>query len=127
MTIALSEYSLCSLDLFEDIGGFCGPDEGFRLPVVVVGELSDGFEQFLDIAKNTAPQAFFGQVAEEALDHIEPRTTCKSEVNVEPFAPVNPARHGGVFVCGVVVHDEVHLPVFRHQPVDDSKEAPPFL
>ena len=86
---------------------------------MVIDELSDGFEQFLDIAENAAAEAFFGQVAQEALGHIEPRTTGWREVDIEPLPPVDPAPHGGMFVCGVVVHDEVHLPVFRRQFVDD--------
>jgi hypothetical protein len=89
---------------------------------MVVDKLADGLEEVLDIAENSSAETFFGQVSEEAFDHIEPRTTGGSEVDVEPFPPADPARHCGMFVCRVVVHDEVYLPVFWRQFVDDSQE-----
>jgi hypothetical protein len=89
--ITLSEQSLPSLDPFKDIGGFCGPDEGLGLPIMVVDELADGFEQFLGIAENTARRRRFSarprMKRSTILSHEQP----EGEVNLEPFPPVNPA------------------------------------
>src|SRR6185437_6995174 len=46
-----------ALDLFEDVGGFRGPDERLGLIVVLVDVSTDGHDQLLDIAEGTSSQA----------------------------------------------------------------------
>jgi len=43
-----------TLDLFEYVGSFCGPDEGFWTLVMFVDVLSDGHDQFFSIVKDAA-------------------------------------------------------------------------
>jgi len=42
------ECSFSAFDLFEDVCGFCGPDEGFGLAVVVLDVGEDGLLQVFD-------------------------------------------------------------------------------
>jgi len=41
---------------------------------------------------------FLGQVSKKAFDHIEPGSTGRSEMNVEPFMVFQPGLHVGMFV-----------------------------
>jgi len=41
--------------------------------------------------------------------------------------PCGPGEHVGVFVCGVVVDDEMKLLVFRGLAVDQTQELEPLL
>lgn len=63
--------------LFEDIGGFGGPDEWFRVVVVPVpvDVLGDRHDQLSDIAEDPAAESILREIAEEPLDHVEPRAT----------------------------------------------------
>ena len=72
-----------ALDLFQDIGGACRPDEGFGILVVTVDVIPDSQEEFLEIAQHSATQLVLGKIAEETLHHVEPRRTGRSEVRVE--------------------------------------------
>jgi len=38
-------------------------------------------------------------------------------MHVEAFVLLKPGLHSRVFVCGVVVHDQVQLKIFRNRPV----------
>jgi hypothetical protein len=52
-----------TLDLFQDVGGLCGPDKGLGIFVVMVDVLADGPDQFLDAAKSAARQPKFMTLA----------------------------------------------------------------
>jgi len=69
-----------AFDILQDIRGFCGPDEGFRLVVMLVDVGVDRRDQFFDIAKHAAPESMFGQIAEEALQHVQPGSAGGREV-----------------------------------------------
>ena len=45
-----------ALDLFEDIGSLCSPDERLGVQVVLVDVLSDSHDQFFGVVKDAAPQ-----------------------------------------------------------------------
>jgi hypothetical protein len=53
-----------AFDLFEDVGGACRPDEGFGVVVVTIDVISDGHDQFFQIAKHTEPQSVLSQVVD---------------------------------------------------------------
>ena len=53
----------------------------------------DGFLELRDAVKDAAPYAFVSQIAEESLDHVEPRGTGGDEVQVKPRMPDQPALH----------------------------------
>ena len=58
----------------------------------------DGLDQFSNTAKATAADLLLGQVSKEALDHVEPGSTGRSEMNMEPFVVFQPGLHVGMFV-----------------------------
>jgi hypothetical protein len=47
-------------------------NEWFGLVVVLVDVVADGHDQFLDVSEDPAAEPPFGEIAEEALDHVEP-------------------------------------------------------
>ena len=59
-------------DLFQDVAGLGGPDEGLGIFVVTVDVVTDGHDELFGIVEHAAPDAVFGQAAEEALDHVQP-------------------------------------------------------
>ena len=116
-----------ALNLREDIAGFCGPDERFRCGVVVVDIFVNGSNQIVDTAKDAATDAFGREVAEESLDHIEPRTAGWREVHVDARMSLQPALDFGVFVGSVVIGDEVKFLGLWIEFVNHPQEAKPFL
>src|SRR5215831_284736 len=96
-----------AFDLFQDVGSAGRPDEGFGIFVVAVDVTADGPDEFFEIAKYAAPQSVLSEVAEEALHHVEPRGTGRSEVHVEPWMACEPALNLGVLVRRVVIADQV--------------------
>ena len=81
--------------------------------VVMVDVVVDGVNQFHHIAKHATPQAVGGEVAEEALDHVQPRGAGGGEVDMKAPMTLQPALDGGMFVGRVVVHDQMQLLVIR--------------
>ena len=116
-----------TLDLFQDVGGLCGPDKGLGILVVTVDVLADGLDQFLDAAKSAAAEPVFGQVAEEAFHHVQPRAAGGREVHVETRMASEPALHLRMLVGRVVVHDHVDLFTSRDHIIDHAQELQPFL
>src|SRR5215469_12318812 len=90
-------------DLFQDVSGFGGPDEGLGAVIVMVEVVEDGCDQLLDTAKDPATQAIFGQVAEESFHHVQPGAACGREVHAEAGIASEPALDLGMLVGGVVV------------------------
>ena len=93
----------------------------------MVDVVEDRCDQLLDAAKHSAPQAIFGQVAEELFYHVQPRATGGREVHVKTGMAPEPALHLGMLVGRVIVHDHVNLLFRRDNVVDDAQEFPPLL
>jgi hypothetical protein len=53
------------------------------------------------------PEAVGGEVAEEALHHVQPRRAGVREADVESWMTLQPALYGRMFVSGVVVQDQI--------------------
>ncbi len=121
------ERSASTLDLFEDIEGLGGPDERLWTPVVFINELSDSHDEFFGIVKYAAPQSVLGEVAEEAFDHVQPRTAGGREVDMKPGMTSEPSLHFRMFVGGVVVNDQVKFFVRRRHLVNHAQELQPLL
>lgn len=83
--------------------------------------------QFAHAVKDTPAQTLLGEVAKEAFHHVEPGGAGGCEMHVQAGMPLQPVFHLGVFVRGVVVRDEVYFSVRWGLPVDEPKEAQPFL
>ena len=69
--------------------------------------LIDGAIQFGHAGEDAAADALLGDVAEEALDHVQPRRGGGREVHDEARMPGQPLLHVGMLVRGVVVDDQV--------------------
>ncbi len=63
-----------------------GPHERLRILVMHGDVLLDGGNQFRDIAKYAIAQSLRRDVAEEALDHVEPRCRGRREMNMDTDA-----------------------------------------
>ena len=70
-----------------------------------VDVVTDGRDQVLDIAEDTAAKAVLSQIAEEPFHHVEPRTAGRREVDVEAWTPGEPLLNLGMFVGRVIVRD----------------------
>src|SRR6266568_1134116 len=77
--------------------------------------------------KDAPAKALLREVAKEPFHHVEPGRAGGGEVHVEASAPSEPAFHLGMFVRGVVIHDEMHFAVRRRLSLDEAQEAQPFL
>src|ERR1019366_897945 len=91
-----------ALDLLQYVGCLGAPDEGLRFVVVMIDVVEDRCDQLLHTAKVSAAQAIFGQVAEEALHHVQPRAARRRKVHAKVGMMVEPALDPGMFAGGVV-------------------------
>jgi hypothetical protein len=67
---------------------FVGPDEGFRLPVVL-GEIAiDGGLEVDDGVEGATLETPLGQLGEEAFDHVKPRARGRREVEREALMAI---------------------------------------
>ena len=119
--------SLSASDFFEDVRGFRGPDEGFWILVVVVDVVTDGHDELFQVLEDAAPQLVFGQVSEEAFDHIEPAGGGWCEVNVEALMTIKPAHDPLVLMCGVVIADQIDMFFLGDGMVDQAEKFQPLL
>ena len=69
--------------------------------------LVDGVFEALDRTEDASANALVRDVAEETFDYIQPRTTCRSEMDVELGMATDPRFHLGMLMGGVIVTDQV--------------------
>ena len=112
---------------FQDVGGSRGPDEWFRAFVVAVDVGADGHDEFFQIAEDATPKPILSQVAKEAFHHVEPGRAGGSEVQMKSRMPRQPALHFGMFMGGIVIADQVQLPVGGDSLVDEAEKLEPLL
>ena len=67
----------------------------------------NGRNQVGDAAEHAATNLFSRQVAKDAFHQIEPRTTRRGEVHVDARVAREPSLNRGMFVCGVVVGNQM--------------------
>ena len=94
---------------------------------MIVNEVHDRLDQLYYATKRASTNAFIGDLAEPALDQVQPGTARGNEVNVKPLVPFQPGFHLGMFMGGVVVHDQMKLTVGRRFLVDQLQELDPLL
>ena len=80
----------------------------------------DGHDEFFQIAEYAAPEPILSQVEKEAFYHVEPRRAGGSEVQMKARMPCQPALHFGVLMGGVVIANQVQLPVGRNKRLADG-------
>ena len=69
--------------------------------------LFDGRRALRDAAKTTAAQPLRRDIAEAALDYLEPKGRCGRKAHVKAPVLGKPRPDGGVLMGGVVVADKV--------------------
>src|SRR6202521_6208072 len=107
--------------------GIGGPYEGLWV-VIGFGEISvDGSLEVDDAAEHAALETLLGQFGEEALDGIEPGSRCRGEVEGEARLSFEPSPHLGMLVRGIVVDDEMEVPVRRGLAIDVVEKADELL
>ena len=105
-------------DLAEDGLDGGAPHEWLRVGVVVGQVVFDGRDQFLHAAKDAAAKALLRQLAEPALDEVEPRGTGGREVQLEARVGGQPLANRFMLVGSVVVQDDVQGEVGRERTVE---------
>ena len=88
--------------------------------------LTDGPDEFAYALERAAPDTFFGEVSEPALDEIKPRTGGGREVEMEARMLFEPRLNVGMLVGGVVVADEMEVFVPGRFAVDLAQELQPL-
>ena len=114
-------------DLAEDGLDGGAPHEWLRVGVVVGQVVFDGRDQFLHAAKDAAAKALLRQLAEPALDEVEPRGTGGREVQLEARVGGQPLANRFMLVGSVVVQDDVQGEVGRERTVETPQELQEFL
>ena len=71
--------------------------------------LIDFLDQVFDAAKRPAANGLLRNPIEPDLHLIEPGSIGRSKVHAESWSCGEPAFDSGMFVRGVVVHDDVHI------------------
>ena len=73
----------------------------------------DSIDQIMDTGEGASSDGVDRDVSEEALDHVEPRSAGRCEVEVEPGVLFQPRHYLGMFVGGVIVANDVDFFGFR--------------
>src|SRR5229473_6574810 len=79
------------------------------------------------VTENASPKPVLSEVAEETLHHVQPGTAGGGEVHVEARMAGQPLLDLGVFVCGIVIRDQMDLLACRGDVVNHAQEFQPLL
>jgi hypothetical protein len=90
---------------FEDLVGGFGPDEWFRIPIVMVEESSNCILEFA----SAAVQLLFSKEGEPAFDQVKPGITGRGEVQVEARVAQQPTFDGQGLVRSVITKNQVRV------------------
>ena len=106
----------------EDVVGGLGPAEGSWVGIDGVDVAPNGLLEFLRRAMDPAPELFFGQEREEALDLVEPGGVGRGEVDMPTRMAGQPASNRRRLVGGVVVHDQMDVEVVGDLGFESAQE-----
>jgi len=104
-----------------------GPCEWFRALVSFGDEAINGGLKIDEGMEDAPVEPPLGEVGEEALDGVGPRTGCRREVEGEAAMTIKPGPNLGVLMGGVVVEDDMDRLVCRNLGIDDVQEADELL
>ncbi len=93
---------------------------------MVIDVVPDGTDQIFDAAEDTAMETLVGEVPKEPLRHVQPRAARGSEMHAEAGAACQPFLCLGVFMCGVVVGNQMDLLHSLRDAVDNFEEQSLF-
>jgi hypothetical protein len=113
--------------LGDDRVGFCSPYEGLRVGVAVFDPFGDSVFELGHAVERASSDALPCNLGEQSLDEVEPGAGCRREVECDARMALEPAVHGGCFVCGVVVDDQVQIEVRERFTVDLFQEHQELL
>ena len=94
---------------------------------MVVNVIVDRFNQGADIRECTATQSFVGHLTEPPFHHVEPRTGCGNEMQMEPWVTFQPGSNTRMFMGSIIVDDQVQSQIGRHFGVDAFQKPNKFL
>lgn len=110
-------------DLFEDLARRLGPDEGLGVGIVVLQVFHNGAVELRDALEDAAADAVSGDLGEEPLNHVEPGSRGRREVQMEAGMRFDPALYGWGLVSGVVVNAEMEIETGGGLLVDQFESA----
>jgi hypothetical protein len=84
-------------------------------------------DRFFQIAEDATPKPILSQVAKEAFHQVEPGRAGGSEVQMKARMPREPGLHFVMFMVGIVIADQVQLPVGGDGLVDEVEKLEPLL
>ncbi len=113
-------------DLLQDVIGLGSPDERLGITVMHGDVFLHGGDEFGDAVEYATAQSLGGEVAEEALDHVQPRGRGWREVNAKARMLLQPLLDLGMFVRGVVVTDQMQRPVAGRLAIDLAQKVEPL-
>jgi len=119
--------SATSLHFFQNVARLSSPDERFRIIVVGVNVPPDSTGDIVYVLKDPATKAVYCEIAEEAFDHVKPRSTCRSEVGLESRITLEPSFDLFVLMGGVIVTNDIDVFSVRNIAADQVEKANPFL
>jgi hypothetical protein len=105
-----------------DVGGGLVPMKDFGL-ACEGGRSGGGKFRVLNTGKDAAAKASRGEIAEEALDYVEPRITSCSEANLQSRTAVDPATHLSDVCSRRSRQHDVDLFGRRHASLDQQRKA----
>ena len=116
-----------TVNLFDDGAGGCRPDKRLGVGVVVFEIIVDRSLEVDNGVEHAATDAFSGDLGEEALDHVEPGSRGRREVDVEARVFFQPPFDLRCLVGGVVIDDQVDVQVGQGLAVDPVQETNELL
>ena len=114
-------------DLFDDGVRVGGPEEWFGIGIGFLQEAVDGGLEIGDAFEDAAFEPPPCQLGEEALNGVEPGGGGWGEVEMKALVPLEPSADFRMLVRGVIVDDQVHLPLGRSFAVDLVEETDELL
>jgi len=112
-----------ALDLLQDIGRSCGPNERLRVTVMFADVRFDGSDQRIDAPKNATSDGLLvisRKNRSTMLSHDELvgiKCTWK-----RGWRSLEPSLHFGMLVCGIIVDDEMDIERLVDALVDQTKK-----
>jgi len=82
-------------------------------------------DQFGYAPENATSQSIAGEVAKEALDHVQPGSVGGRKMEVKTRVFAQPFVHLGMFVGGVVIQNQMQLAIGRSLRVDLLEKLQP--
>ena len=75
--------------------------------------LVDGLNELVDGAKAATVDTFGSNFPKPPFDLVDPRESCRGEVDMVKRSLLKPPSNFGCLVCGVIVHDKLNLVIWQ--------------